>query len=387
MNDLYTDIGWFSLNKHGEELCGDRVELSEAEDGSRVAVLADGMGSGVKANILATLTSRLFSKLVAAGLPLDECVRTMATTLPAAKDGVIYSTFSVVHVTDSERADIIECGNPPAIFIHDGESLDYERCETEIDGKLISTASVELSPGDLLVTMSDGVIGAGTGLTMNMRWMRSDVADFLSAVYHPDYTAKDICTLLLDECRGLYAGEPGDDTTVCVTRICGREQVNLVFGPPKRKADDERMMELFFSKEGRHIVCGGTTAKIAARFLKKPVVPVNEAPDPSIPPISRIDGVDLVTEGAVTLARVLENAANYASDNSNYFKWGNRRDGASMVSRLLFEKATDIDLFIGRAENKEQRDERDAYAEKLRVAELLADRLRSMGKNIKVSYF
>lgn len=388
MNDLWTDIGYYSLNKHGEQLCGDHVDVVNGEDGSRIAVLADGMGSGVRASILSTLTAKIISTMMAKGLALDECVKTIAATLPAEKSGIAYSTFTILHIEENERARIIQYDNPHVIFLHNGKHVDYTESILNIEGKQIYFSQVELRCGDVLLAMSDGVVGASDNNIMNPDWQRGNVIDFMEALYHPDYSAKDLCTLLLDQCDNLYGGKPGDDVTACVVRIRKREQVNIVFGPPSRKADDRRVMTLCFSKAGRHIICGGTTAKIAAEYLNKPVKLEYESPEEGIPPISHIEGVDLVTEGVITLTRVLEYADNYVEDNRNYFKWGNKHDGASILARTLFETATDINLFVGRAVNEAQQiSDGYSFGNKMHLVERLSAQLQRMGKNVKVSYF
>ena len=108
MNDLCADIGYKSINHVGEELCGDHVDVVEENENSTVIVLADGLGSGVKASILSTLTSKIISTMMAAGLPIEECVSTIAATLPVCSlRGVAYSTFTIIHLLNNEIAEII----------------------------------------------------------------------------------------------------------------------------------------------------------------------------------------------------------------------------------------------------------------------------------------
>ena len=73
MNNLCADIGYKSVNHFGEQLCGDHVDVVEQGEGSSVIVLADGLGSGVKASILSTLTSKIISTMMAEGLALEGC--------------------------------------------------------------------------------------------------------------------------------------------------------------------------------------------------------------------------------------------------------------------------------------------------------------------------
>ena len=203
------------------------------------------------------------------------------------------------------------------------------------------------------------------------------------------YTAKTLSTILVDEVNRLYGGEPGDDATACVVRIRRREPMNLLFGPPSNRDDCDRMMSLFFSKEGKHIICGGTTSSIAAKYLHKPVKASLNFESSDIPPIAEIEGVDLVTEGVITVNRVLEYAKDYLEDNESYEHWSMKRDGASLIARMLFEEATDINFFVGRAINPAHQnpDLPINFSIKMNLVKELSECLKKMGKRIKVSYF
>ena len=145
MNDLCTDIGYKSINHVGEELCGDHIDIVEEGEDSTVIVLADGLGSGVKASILSTLTSKIISTMMAAGLPLEECVSTIAATLPVCPlRGVAYSTFTIIHILNNEFAEIIQYDNPHVIVIRDYEVYDYPKTELNIGGKKIYKTSLRL---------------------------------------------------------------------------------------------------------------------------------------------------------------------------------------------------------------------------------------------------
>ena len=151
MNDLCVDIGYKSINHHGEQLCGDHVEVVEQNENSTVIVLADGLGSGVKASILSTLTSKIISTMMAAGLPIDECVSTIAATLPVCSvRGVAYSTFTIMHLINNETIEIIQYDNPQVIMIRDGVNYDYPKTETTIDGKKIYKSTIHFQENDTL---------------------------------------------------------------------------------------------------------------------------------------------------------------------------------------------------------------------------------------------
>ena len=390
MNDLCADIGYKSINHFGEELCGDHVDVIDDNENSTVIVLADGLGSGVKASILSTLTSKIISTMMAAGLPLEECVSTIAATLPVCSlRGVAYSTFTIIHLLNNEVAEIIQYDNPHVIVIRNFEEYDYPKTEMNIDGKKIYKSTVKLQEDDVFVAMSDGCPHAGLGGLYNFGWKREEIAEFMKTIVAGGYTAKNLSTMLVDECDKLYGHKPGDDTTACVIKIRKREPMNILFGPPSNRDDANRMMALFFSKEGKHIVCGGTTSSIAAKYLGKPVRASLSFERSDIPPIAEIEGVDLVTEGVITMNRVIQYAKDYLGENELYEEWNFKRDGASLISRLLFEEATDINFYVGRAVNPAHQnpDLPINFNIKMNLVEELSSCLKQMGKRIKVSYF
>jgi len=389
MNDLCADIGYRSINHVGEELCGDHIDVASDEN-STIIVLADGLGSGVKASILSTLTSKIISTLMAAGLSIEDCVSTIAATLPVCSvRGVAYSTFTIIHVVDNEYAEIIQFDNPQVFILRNGENYEYPKEELVIGDKKIVKTKIKLQENDLFVAMSDGCSHAGIGRAYNFGWKRSDIINFVEAIEPVGYNAKTLATILIDECNRLYGHEPGDDATVCAVRIRKRNPMNILFGPPSNRDDCNRMMSLFFSKAGKHIICGGTTSTIAAKYLGKELRPSLKFESPDIPPMAEIDGVDLVTEGVITINKVLEYAKDFISDNVEYTHWENGRDAASCIARLLFEEATDINFYVGRAINPAHQnpDLPINFNIKMNLVKELSECLQKMGKRIIVSYF
>ena len=390
MNDLCADIGFRSINHYGEELCGDHIDVIQSGENSTVIVLADGLGSGVKASILSTLTSKMISTMMAAGLSLEECVSTIAQALPVCSvRGVAYSTFTILHIVDNEYAEIIQYDNPKVIMLRDGVRFDYPCDEKIIDGKKIIHSKIYLQEGDLFVAVSDGCPHAGIGVAYNFGWRLDQIIEFVETFAVGGYNAKTLATMLIDECYKLYGEKPGDDASACAVKIRKRNPINLLFGPPSNRDDCNKMMSLFFSKEGKHIVCGGTTSSIAAKYLGKELRASLKFESKDIPPIAEIDGVDLVTEGVITVNKVVEYAKDFVSDNRLYEYWSFARDGASLIARLLFEEATDINFFVGRAINPvhQNPDLPINFHIKMNLVKELAECLQKMGKRVKVSYF
>ena len=389
MNNLCADIGWKSINHEGEELCGDHVEIIERDEDS-IIVLADGLGSGVKASILSTLTSKILSTMMANDIPLEECVSTIAATLPICKvRGLAYSTFTIIHIIDNAVAELIQFDNPHIILIRDCEICEYPENEVTIDNKKIYKSTIKLQENDIFIAMSDGCPHAGIGRVFNFGWKREDIAEYMKTFAHVGYTAKTLSTMLVDECNRQYDFKPGDDTTSVVVRIRRRSPVNMLFGPPRNRDDADRMMSLFFSKEGKHIVCGGTTSSIAAQYLGKPLRASLCFERSDIPPMGEIEGVDLVTEGVITVSKVLEYARDALDKNDLYEEWSYQHDAASSICRLLFEEATDINFFVGRAVNPAHQnpDLPINFNIKMNLVDELYECLKKMGKKVKVIYF
>lgn len=389
INNLCAETGYVSFNKAGEELCGDRVEVFQDGD-TTLLVLADGLGSGVKANILSTLTAKILSTMIAGGMKIDECIDTIAATLPVCKvREIAYSTFTAILIRENKTAELIQFDNPDIVMLRGGVKWDYPVSTRVVAGKTIRESRFPVLEDDLFIAMSDGAPFAGVGVHFNFGWTWENIVQFAEANYQPGNSAKYAAAIIADECNRLYEGKPGDDTTVAALRIRKREQVNLVIGPPAAREQDVRMMNLFFAKEGQKIVCGGTTATIAARYLGRELVPTLDYPDPDIPPISSIQGVDLVTEGVITISKVLKIGEGILGGADADTDWTNKKDGASLVARALFETATDINFFVGRAINPAHQnpDLPITFGVKIQLVEALVKCLEKMGKRIKVSYF
>ncbi|MDE6848154.1 MAG: serine/threonine-protein phosphatase, partial [Ruminococcus sp.] len=193
----------------------------------------------------------------------------------------------------------------------------------------------------------------------------------------------------VDECEKLYGYKAGDDATACVVKIRKREPMNILFGPPSNRDDCGRMMSLFFSKAGKHIICGGTTATIAGKWLGKPIRASLKFERSDVPPTAEIEGVDLVTEGVITVSKVLEYAVDYVNENKLYEEWSFQENGAAQISRMLFEEATDINFYVGRAVNPAHQNPNLPinFSIKMNLVQELSECLKKMGKRIKVSYF
>lgn len=378
--------GYTSLNKKREELCGDKVETVVKGDYTTV-VLADGLGSGVKANILATLTSKILCTLVANDVDLEECIDAIIQTLPVCKErGIAYSTFSVIHVNKQGKGYLFEFDNPEAVYYHDGKCGDFVREEYTYHDKIVYATELNLVEGDVIVLMSDGVIHAGIGKVLNFGWVRKDVMDYLDRVIKPDMSARCIACMLAGTCYGLYVEEPGDDTTVAAVRIREVSPVSLMVGPPLDKAQDDFYVKKFLADEGKKVVCGGTTSQIVARYLNKQVLSDMTFPDKDLPPVGYIEGIDLTTEGVLTLRKLLLLSEKYLSASDLGNKYYIQKDGASLLADTLFEQATHITFYVGQSINTAHQGLPIDITMKMKLVESITQNLKKMGKTVTINY-
>ena len=386
------DAAWKSLNKHQEELCGDKVEILKTAE-SDILILADGMGSGVKANILATLTSRILGTMLREGAQIESCVETIARTLPVCSvRKVAYATFSILQIYHDGRAYLAEFDNPSCIFIRNGRIVDYPYEVREIGGKKIHEYNFTVQKNDCFILMSDGVVYAGAGSILDLNgWTWEAVADYALKCTKQSMSASRLAVMLSQACEELYEEKPGDDTTVAVARVIERKIVNIFTGPPKSKEDDGRLMHDFMHAEGKKVVAGGTSANIAARILGKEIVTRIDSRNPDVPPTAEIEGIDLVTEGVLTLGGCLKLLKKYVNDefDAEFFDELDADNGASRLAKLLIEECTELNLFVGTAVNAAHQETELNFD--LSMRQNLVDQLirtaEAMGKTVKAVYY
>ena len=392
--EIKVDMAYKSLNKNEEELCGDKVEILHT-DNSHILILADGMGSGVKANILATMTSKILGTMFLRGIPLEECVETIAETLPVCRvRQMAYATFSILQVYDDGTAYLVEFDNPGCIFIRDGEIMKIPEQFRMIDNRRINEYHFKVKLGDTFVLISDGAINAGVGELLNFGWNWDSVAKYAQREYKKTILAMHLAAAISQACDDLYQYRPGDDTTVAVLRIGEKKLVNLMTGPAQCQEDDEGMVTDFMADENAvKVVCGGTSANIVARVLEKEInVAFTGEIDPNIPPTASIEGIDLVTEGVVTMNRVLKLLEQYTRDDEideAFFIELDKPNGASMLAKLLIEQCTDLHLFVGKAVNAAYQNTELPFQLGVRqkLVDQIEDVLKRLGKGVSVRYY
>ena len=203
-------------------------------------------------------------------------------------------------------------------------------------------------------------------------------------------SAARIAALLSQACDDLYQQRPGDDTTVAVTRVIERQIVNIFTGPPEKKADDERLMRDFMRMDGKKVVCGGTTSHIAAACLKRDMTN-NDDGTKEVPPTSNIRGLDLVTEGVLTMSYAYKLLKRFDTGDidGDFFEALDGGNGGARLARLLLEECTELNLFVGKANNQANYDENPMFDISIRknlVIQLKAT-MESLGKQVTIQYY
>lgn len=379
---LHAEVNLAQLCKHGEELCGDNVQVTRTAD-SVIVVVSDGLGSGVKANILATLTTKIASSMLARGASLDDVVETIAQTLPVCKERKIaYSTLQILRIDLLGNATLVEFDSPRTFLCRAGHVMPFPTQAKIIGGKEVLVGQIELQENDWLTLVSDGAIHAGIGglLPLGLGW--NGVAGRLSEDIAKAADTQELCSSLLNCCEGYYLGKPGDDTTIVAIKIRRPRRINLMMGPPASPEHDAAVVQRLLAAPGRKIVSGGTTATLVSRTIGKPLKVSLEYHDPSIPPIAHLEGIDLVTEGVLTL-----NAAVDRLRSPQELRQSKRQDGASLVARMLLE-SDHVHIWAGGAVNPAHQNPLlpNAMNIKVQVLSRLRTQLETLGKVVHIEW-
>ncbi len=380
MERLHVEVANLSIAKHGEELCGDRVEISRNGDGVTV-VLSDGLGSGVKANILATLTTTIASSMLRGGAAIEDVVDTIGHTLPICKvRQVAYSTFTILQVDSDGNAYLVEFDNPDVFYVSDGRVGCVDCVQRRVADKVVKEARFRVRAGDHLFLVSDGIVHAGIGGVLNLGWGWPSVADYIRRITQQEKRASVLAKWMINVCDQFYGGRPGDDATCVAITVREPRYVTAAVGPPRNPEDDSKMVAKLMESPGTRVVCGGTTGKIVARETGESLAVDLASMVQGVPPTATIRGLDLVTEGIVTLSKALSRLTRPEE------AYG--RDGASRLARV-FLHADHVEFLVGKAVNPayQNPDLPISITLKEQVMQDIARILSELGKEVKVTHF
>ena len=379
-----------SLNKHEEELCGDRVVVLREKDYS-IIVLADGLGSGVKANILATLTAKIAVTMLKNGATLEETVDTMVSTLPECSvRKLAYCTFTIAKIMNDGSVYTVEFDNPKFFLLRNGKLRETEIKTVYLSGKVIYERWFQMDEEDFLVLISDGILHAGLGMSLNLGWQWDDVAGFLMSLSKKESTAYSMAYQLLEVVGALYGNKPGDDSTAVGIRLHIPKILNLFVGPPADRKDDDNLVKSILNAKGKVVVSGGTTANILSRISGKDLEVDLSTYTKEVPPVAYLEGVDLITEGVLTINKALIILKEYIhpSEDSEIFRELNDKNGAAMLAKMIIEDCTVLSITLGMAVNANQQNPNFPmdFNIKVRQVEEMRNLAQMLGKEVRVQY-
>jgi hypothetical protein len=314
--DTFVEVEHFQVCKNGQAAPGD-VFLSELSSGGKriVTSLSDGLGSSIRANVLASLTAKMIIKFILSGIQLRRAAEIIVNSLPvSSENGLSYATFTLLDVKNGFQVHIVEYDNPPYLIVRDGSVLAAEKKETVFHRKDKSTGPAKEAfhysyhsalPGDRIVFFTDGVTQSGIGgAAFPSGWGNANAAAFVLQTVRafPDISARDLARRVVQEALYTSGGEAHDDISCGVLYFRKPRDMLVVTGPPFHAVHDRELAELFSAFTGVKIVCGGTTEAIVARELGQRETGGGE----SGPCAAYIEGADLVTEGILTLGECAE---------------------------------------------------------------------------------
>ncbi len=321
---MFIDIDCVQEKKYNQNTYGDYFLSKRYPDsGDLIAVLSDGLGSGIKANILATMTATMLLKFVEAGADIKTACEVIMNSLPVCQVRKIsYSTFSVAHCSEDGEVKVVEEGNPNFIYISDGKVIEPNFTTIDSDtfkNRHMRVYKLNMKLGDRLIFCSDGVTQAGLGnpnLKLGLR--RSGLIKFLLEKINsnPDISSSELARFAV---RVALNTEPDrkakDDTSCCVVYYREPRRALIFTGPPYHQDKDFEYATEFYNSKAKKAICGGTTANLISRELKIPVRCNNIRSVGKLPAISQMEGIDLVTEGILTLTKAVEYLESGFNDN------------------------------------------------------------------------
>ncbi|ACK41847.1 MULTISPECIES: SpoIIE family protein phosphatase [Dictyoglomus] len=378
---LTCDVNFAFKSKEGEEVCGDSIKIKRSED-KVVVTVSDGLGSGIKASILSTLTASMTTTMLFNDMPMDEVMKSVLATLPKCKvRDISYANFcSVLFKAKENTCYIAEYEFPVVLLFRKNEFIDFEKKRLLVEDREIKESYFVPQDGDLLFVMTDGVSQAGLGtrlypLGLGIENIKREIFNLTRYKVPP----KEIVNYLIEKAKRLDKGIKGDDALLCVLYFRSFNRLNIMVGPPSDPNLDEYVAYKFLNMPGRKVICGGTTAQIVGRIMGSEVSLDLKTVSEDSPPVGYMEGVDLVTEGIITLTQVFR----YLDGQIEKVGYG-----ASLIIDLI-EKSDEICFIVGKAINPAYQNPLFSYdmSLKFKIVKDIMDILKNKGKIVKIEAY
>ena len=348
---MFIDVDYFSVKKYNQNAFGDYfISKRKPEEGRLLAVLSDGLGSGIKANILSCMTANMLLRFTEEHVPLKQAAETIMNSLPVCKVRKIsYATFSAVDCDDDGHVRIVEEGNPEFILLRENQVIPItgKTIESEaFPNRKMNVCQFQAQLGDRLIFCSDGVTQAGLGRKeYPFGWKRNGLIQFVSeqVCKNPNISSSDLSFKIVEKAKSCEEfDQPMDDISAVVLYFRNPREALIFTGPPYHREKDKEYALTFDNFIGKKAICGGTTANLIARELNRTIDTPLDAVVGNLPAPSQMDGVDLVTEGILTLTRALEYLENEKL---------NKKDAAGQLVDFLLDSDV-IEFMLGATLNQ-----------------------------------
>lgn len=362
--NIFVEIGFMQKKKHGQVVCGDTFLSKKVIAENRyVMVLSDGLGSGVKANVLSAITASMSLNFRLRREPIARTAQTIMNTLPVdSVRNISYSTFSIIDIDVDGDVQIAEYDNPPFLYLNGGKYFPVRREELHIESKAqnqsgssIFISEMKLKKEDRLIFFTDGVSQSGLGINNKTSgWEEPQIINFVEDIVAKNTTvsARDLARQIVTKAEYNDAQKIKDDTSCLVIYVREPRRLLVASGPPYNESKDSYLSEFIRDYPGRKVISGGTTAQIVSRELNVEIETTTKAKDAraDLPPASKMKGIDLVTEGIITLGAVHTLLQHYNGQDDLH---GN--DPAQEMVRFFLE-SDKIEFMVGTKINEAHQD-------------------------------
>lgn len=312
---MFIDINCSQEKKYKQNAFGDSfLSKRYPAEGRLIGVLSDGLGSGIKANILSSMTATMLLKFIAAGRDLKKASEVIMDSLPICQvRRISYATFSVIDCNDDGYAKIVEEGNPEFVWVRKNKILKPEVnvvSSKKFSNRHMHTYEIFLEPDDRLIFCSDGVTQSGLGSPQyKLGWRREGLVDLTleKIKNNPAISSRKLSEIIVKEAQRKEVDKKAkDDISAMVLHFRKPRELMIFTGPPYWAEKDKEYAELLDNFDGKKVICGGTTANLIARELGREIKSNLSKDTGNLPACSEMEGINLVTEGVLTLTKVVE---------------------------------------------------------------------------------
>lgn len=378
----HIDVECQQVSKKSGDPCGD-VFLCKRTIYHSTLICADGIGSGVKANIAAQMNTARLAQLLSSGISLRDAFFSVVATMDQWRDGTKpFTAFTVARILNDGSTTILGYEMPAPVFLGPQEAHVLEAYPLVIEAGVAHEYRCQLDPGTGLVLVSDGITQSGMGHVYPTGWGVDGIEEFLRGWVGRGRPLRLATRDILRQAHDHDEGKSGDDKTVVVANCREGSVVNMMTGPAQERIVDMERVDAFLDGEGLKVVCGATTADIVARCSQEELEVEQKPVSFSTPPRYFIRGIDLVTEGAVTLNQVLNILGEDLEHESD--------QSAAADLALMLKGADRVNFDLGCAQNPANKDlvyRKQGILSREKIVPLIAAKLEQMGKLVSIQYF